>query len=348
MMRRFAFRITVLAILAVQLLPAVSNRMSRFYYLEDTMAHASLESHYGDIGSLSPVWFTVETDGALSSTVDPKLVSWAAARKLPLIPTVANRDFKPEAVQAACSEGVREKLIAALMKIAAENHFAGFELDIEEVPAPLRNTFSSFVGELAGALHKQNMLLGVAIPAPLTPGSAPEIAPPLWVGNPRAGAFDFRQLASVADSLTLMAYDEYTSPAQPGPVAGFAWVEACIRNILQLVPPQKLLLGLALYYRHWSGTKVTEGPFAAARALAAKSALTFALDASHREMTLGFSEGAVKNVLWCEDASNLAARLALVDRHGLLGFAAWRLGQEDPDVWEKVFHQFSGKEVSAK
>jgi spore germination protein YaaH len=37
--------------------------------------------------------------------------------------------------------------------------------------------------------------------------------------------------------------------------------------------------------------------------------------------------------VWLEEAGSAAARLPLVDRYGLAGVAAWRLGLEDPGVW---------------
>jgi spore germination protein len=116
-------------------------------------------------------------------------------------------------------------------------------------------------------------------------------------------------------------------------------VDACIRKAITSVPPQKLLLGLALYYRHWNGTTVTEGPWPVAGALAAKNNATIALNAVQKENTFGFTEAGAKHVVWGEDATNLAARFDLIAKYKLGGYAAWRLGQEDPAVWQKIFHQ---------
>lgn len=333
----------LLGMLCASLAPGGTKLTARFYYMEDTLASTSLQAHYGDVGSLAPVWFTVGLQGELQSTVDPKMVSWASAHKLPLMPVIVNLNFKPEIAQLAITDALREKLIAALVKTGSDFHFSGFELDFEEVPPTARAGFTRFVSQFAEALHKQKMQLGVAVPAPLTPGSPPNVKPPVWTANPRAGGFDYRELARAADSLTLMAYDEYTSVDQPGPIAGFSWVEACLRHTVRSVPPQKLLLGLALYYRHWNGTTVSEGPFPVARALAARSEATLALNTTHQENTFGFSEGAAKHVVWGEDAANLASRFDLINKYKLAGFAAWRLGQEDPAVWQKVFRQSNGK-----
>jgi spore germination protein YaaH len=40
--------------------------------------------------------------------------------------------------------------------------------------------------------------------------------------------------------------------------------------------------------------------------------------------------------VWFEEGSGVAARLALAARYGAGGVAAWRLGQEDPEVWPAV------------
>jgi spore germination protein YaaH len=182
--------------------------------------------------------------------------------------------------------------------------------------------------------------LGIAVPAPVGPGTPPHLSPPVWVPNVRATAFDYAKLGRVIDSMTLMSYDEYTAPDQPGPVAGLAWVEACVRKALESVPAQKLRLGLALYHRHWSGPKVTEGPFPVARVLAAKSGVKMSTSTTHKEITFEYREGAVRHVVWGSDAASLGQRLALVSKYKLGGYAAWRVGQEDPAVWEKVFQPF--------
>jgi spore germination protein YaaH len=295
------------------------------------------------MGLLAPVWFTVELNGELRSTVDAKLVKWAASRQLPIIPVIANRDFKPEAIQAVLAPAARDKFIGDLLKSASEFKFQGFELDFEEVPPSLREPYAQFVTQVADALHRGGLRVGIAVPAPIGPGTPPHAAQPIWIPNVRATAFDYARIGRAVDTMTLMSYDEYTAPEQPGPVAGIAWVEASVRKTLEWVPAQKLRLGLALYYRHWSGAKVSEGPFPVARVLAAKSGVKMSPSTTHRELTFEYREGAVRHVVWCSDAASLAQRLALVSKHKLGGFAAWRVGQEDPAVWGKVFQPLPRK-----
>lgn len=43
-----------------------------------------------------------------------------------------------------------------------------------------------------------------------------------------------------------------------------------------------------------------------------------------------------QHVVWLEDAGSMAARLTLVQKYGVAGVGAWRLGQEDSGVWPVV------------
>ncbi len=50
-----------------------------------------------------------------------------------------------------------------------------------------------------------------------------------------------------------------------------------------------------------------------------------------------------QHVVWLEDATSIAARLQIAARYGVGGVGAWRLGQEDPEVWPQLAAYRSGK-----
>ncbi|MCL5263832.1 MAG: glycosyl hydrolase family 18 protein [Chloroflexi bacterium] len=43
-----------------------------------------------------------------------------------------------------------------------------------------------------------------------------------------------------------------------------------------------------------------------------------------------------EHVVWLEDARSVAARIEIASRYGVKGIGTWRLGQEDPAVWQRV------------
>lgn len=299
--------------------------LAHFYCTNDALSRQSLEKNAAHISVASPVWLAVTETGQVRSSVDPQTVAWARERKLPLMPVVVNQDFRPEIARVVF--GDPEPLITQLVRLAEEEGFYGLELNFENFGAEGRDGYVRLAGRLGEELRRRGKKLGVAVGAPLGAGLGP---------NEHSRAFDYAGLAEAADWVTLMAYDEYTSPKQPGPIAGYGWVEACVRKTLDWVPAEKLLLGLPLYYRRWNGRKVTEGPYAEARRLAARHRARIRMDPVHRAPTFRFRAGGTRNVVWMEDARSLGRRLELVTKYRLAGFSAWRLGQEDPALFGRM------------
>lgn len=303
--------------------------LAHFYSTNDALSRQSLQKNAAHIGVASPVWLIVTENGEVRSIVDPQIAAWARERKLRLMPVVVNQDFRPEVARAVLDdEQLSVKVIDELVRIAEAEGFYGLNLDFENFGAEGRAGYVRLAKHLGHELRKRGMTLGVAVGAPLGAALAP---------NEHSRVFDYAGLGDAADWVTLMTYDEYTSPDQPGPIAGYGWVEACLRKTLESVPPEKLLLGLPLYYRRWNGKKVSEGPYLEARALALRHRMRIRMDPVHQAPRFQFRSKKVRNVVWLEDARSLGRRLELVRKYRLAGFSAWRLGQEDPAVWTAVF-----------
>ena len=60
-----------------------------------------------------------------------------------------------------------------------------------------------------------------------------------------------RRSAKSVDLICLMTYDQNTRWTTPGPVAGWQWTLDNINYALQVVPKEKLSLGIPLYGYHW-------------------------------------------------------------------------------------------------
>jgi spore germination protein YaaH len=313
-----------------------------FYYWNDRLADDSLRAHGRQIGLLSPVWLEVDRAGNLVSTIDKQTAAWAAANGIRVMPVVVNRGFRPETA-AAAGGPARDRLIAAMVQTARRRRFCGLQLDFEGLRKTDRQAYAEFTERLATALHQLGMLLSVAVPAPLAAADSSPSAAPLWKASEQSAAFDYARLARAADFLSLMTYDEYTSPEAPGPVAGLAWVEANVCRMLEWTPAAKVMLGVPLYHRHWVAKKVTEGPYLAAAALAHAAQSEIRLDATHQEATFQYTDSQGDHTVWLETADSLARRTALAGKYGLRGISAWRLGQEDPAAWDTVFAQKSEK-----
>ena len=315
---------------------ARSKPLAHFYAVNEPSSWDSLRANAAHIELLSPRWFVLGPQLELESSVDAQVVDWARKHRLRLMPLLTNSDFEASIVHSLLQdEDQRKKLAAGLAQVCADNGFWGMQLDLENVPADDRDAYTAFARDLAGALRRRKCKLSIAVPAPLQPAAAPAPATQ-WIPSPVAAGFDYRELGKIADFVSLMAYDEHVT--EPGPIAGLPWVEACLKAVLPMVPAKKLSLGAALYYRRWerqsSGKySVTEGAYGDALQLAVQQSSRPQWDADQQELrAAGPDTGGT--VMWISSADSLRQRIELAKRYRLQGFSAWRLGQEDPAVWE--------------
>ncbi len=78
-------------------------------------------------------------------------------------------------------------------------------------------------------------------------------------------SYDYKYFGSQADAIILMNYDFHWPASPPGPVAPQDWFVRNIDNILKLVPPEKIVMGIANYGYDWPAkTKADPHPVAQA------------------------------------------------------------------------------------
>ena len=316
--------------------------LSQFYLVNDPSSFQSLKNNYGKISLVCPQWFSADETGNLESSVDSTVVDWAAGKHIQLMPLVTNKKFQaPVAHRVLNDESIQSRFIQDIVEAATANHFFGFQMDFENIPPEDRDRYSIFIHKISKEFRRHHLKLSVAVVPPLSPppAASPSAPPPSsgWITNPLSVAFDYQSLAADAYFISLMTYDEYASPGQPGPIAGEPWVEACLRKTLESVSHKKLLLGMPLYYREWIGKSIHEGSIEEAQDLAARWKAKIALDPDQHESYFSFTDGQQEHFIWLQDEQTLRTKLAMVERYQLAGFSAWRLGFEDAKTWDNTF-----------
>jgi len=156
-----------------------------------------------------------------------------------------------------------------------------------------------------------------------------------------------------------MAYDEHGPTWNGvGPIGGLPWQEACLQQLLTLVPAAKVDLGVAGYGYTWptTGTGVSVGD-AQARQMVADDGSSATWDSTQGEWTATLSDG---TVLWWSDAKSWSLRVTLAQKYALHGMALWSLGLSeplqatssaggiDPGTWYEVVDTNSGLCVDAR
>jgi cellulose synthase/poly-beta-1,6-N-acetylglucosamine synthase-like glycosyltransferase/spore germination protein YaaH/peptidoglycan/xylan/chitin deacetylase (PgdA/CDA1 family) len=304
-----------------------------FYVGDDPNSMASLQVHYRDINLLIPeALHALSAEGRLTADPDPKLATFLPTlprnTDLAVMPMINNYDAvknmwcPPEVLQMLANPVARDRLAAAVEQYADAEHDPGIVVDFESLPKSSQNDFQAFIHELSTDLHSKGMKLMIGLPAAD------------W-------SYDYKFFSDQTDAIILMNYDFRWSTSEPGPIAPEDWFERDIDNILKIVPADKIIMGIANYGYDWPA-KPKHGPQPAAESLSFQQGVVTAVE-SEADITydpdtfnLHYSysdENDHVHTVWMLDGVTAYNQIRASERAGVQGTALWRLGLEDPSIW---------------
>ena len=303
-----------------------------FYEEDDASSLASLQLHYHDIDLLIPdslhaAW----TDGHLEIDRNTKLNAWmksmqATGLELPIMSMVNNYNGKDWAIkdmaEMLAQPVARARVTKELTDFATQQRQPGIVVDFEQVPKSSMEDFQHFIHDLGESLRAANLKLMIALPAAD------------W-------SYDYKYLAAQTDAMILMNYDFHYPTSDPGPIAAQDWFVTNIQNITKLVPPEKIVMGIANYGYDWQAKSKT-APHPIAQPVTFQQAIVTAVESEtdvefdSDSLNPHYSYGDEKNnvhQVWMLDALTAYNELRVAERAGVRGTALWRLGMEDPSIW---------------
>lgn len=231
-----------------------------------------------------------------------------------------------------------KNLISDLKPIIDKYKFSDINLDIEYTPSAsteASNNFTKFVKEIKKEL-KNNESLTV------------EISP---VDVIRNNLINPKEIGQIADTIVLMAYDYHsTSSFVTGPVAPLSGagitseydVASAAKNTLDLISPEKLVLGIPLYGYEWEtltqtprsaiipDTGVAASNKRAEKFLSLCATCSAALDkeADEKYITYFDQNSLDYHTLFYPDKDSTTAKINFVKKFKLGGLALWAMGYE--------------------
>ena len=300
---------------------------NNWYYVSEPKYFGDLQAHAGDISFLVPFWFGVNESGALVDQSDAATMTLARQLGLPVLAIVhnfASRQYGPLIHRLLTSESLRRTLVSNILRMLISRGFAGVNIDFEFIPPEDRPCLTMFMAELYQALKPYGLIVTISVPPQLRDDPT----------HPFAGAFSYPDIACYSDQVYIMAYDEHV--AKPGPIASIGFVRQVLAYALSVIPRHKIRLGMAVYGRDWgAGTKLPkELSFQEAVNTAYCHGASIRYDNEAQEPTFTYEVNGDRHVVWFEDARSFEARLNIAVQERIPGIAVWRLGLEDPRVWE--------------
>ena len=295
----------------------------------DGASFQSLSANIAHLDYVAPYWYQVDGQGNLTTDLEARDTNREAITALvrnngaKLVPMIKNSAQYADFHNVLADPAVRNQTVARMVSLAVRQGFDGLHIDFEGLSPEDRPHLTAFMAALAPALRAQGKSVSQAVAAKerdLTTG---------W-----AGAYDYAALAPHNDLVVLMAYGYGTG--QPQPTAPFPWVDGSAAFAASQMGAEKVLLGVAWYGYDWNLTAggVTALRWEQVRQRADTYRPAIAWDAERETPNFRYEADGAQHEVWFENARSVDARLDLVFKYGLAGAAGWRLGHEDPQMWE--------------
>lgn len=304
-----------------------------FYYTESNRPYESANANIEKISVLAPQSYSIDRKGSLHGKPSTRILELTREHNVKLMPLVTNGRFNKFIMRDILqSPTAQKRAIKALADEAVREGYWGWQFDFENFHARHKNRYSKFVRDAALAFHERGLILSVAVVAQHSENPKAYRAN-TW--NFWAGPFDYKALGQYADFVTLMAYDDDFSK---GSAAGLPWVKKVLAFALEQIPPEKLSLGIPLYYWEWDELRQkrvgTGGYFKVASLLEAEKILAQGWDTTLEAPWIRYMKNGRIRKIWYENPESFEKKFELVAANNLHGFSAWALGREDPKIWE--------------
>ena len=311
-------------------------------YWDQQNASRTFEENISLFNQISLFWYYLNSQGKITkyqyAKIDPSIIALAQKYKIKSFFTLTNLGEQEDeswdstrVEKVLASPTSRQNHIKDILNIFNSLPFDAVTIDYEAVSPSQRRNFTQFIYQLSESLHQKNKLLAIAI-HPVSNRQTEQ----------RYYFQDIVEIAKAADILSVMAYGEHDDESQPGPIASISWLNK-ITNYLHTknLPLQKIFLGIPLYGYDWAvkSHRPAEGlTFQAVEQLAVKNEATLRWDNQSKSPYFTYSNRGQTHQVWYEDARSVNQKMKLAQANGLGGVSFWRLGGEDPKVWQVVKH----------
>ena len=308
----------------------------------DPNSFTSLERHAAALTHVAPEWFSVQgADSRLSVNIEQRLVNFAGAHGLTLMPTLRNlsgNTWQPEAVEniANGSADKRSRFINDLVASLQKAKAGGLILDWEQLDPAYQQNYTDLIAQISDALQTNGMELWFMVSL-----------------DEDFQTFDIEALQLTVDRFVAVLHDENSDSDAPGPIASRAWVEGWLQVITERDPRGGWIYGepaqwiglIGAYAYDWNTTtnKTETISFKDAMSRASYAGLdrpewllhhpAVRVMAPSYNGTYQYSEPNGEHSVTFLDAISFYNDLRSVRASGLGGVGVSRLGSEDPYIW---------------
>ncbi len=286
----------------------------------------TINNNNGLINKVIPTCLEVKPDGSIQINTDKTIKTYKD--KSGIVPMVQNANMDSNVSnQLIGNQTAINRFIKDIILYLKSEGYNEVCIDIEGVKYKNKIQYTEFIKQVVDSLRQEGYYLSIVIPA-----KSENNQDSTW-----SGAYDYSSLGKITNKIIIMAYDFHWPGGPPGPIAPLSWVQDVIDYAIMEIPLGKLYVGLGLYGYDWilNGEQKARGLiYSQVKNIASNYNSKIEWDQESQSPYLRYIENGFEHEVWFENKESIAKKIKLVDEFQLKGVVFWRLGQEDPDVWQ--------------
>jgi cellulose synthase/poly-beta-1,6-N-acetylglucosamine synthase-like glycosyltransferase/spore germination protein YaaH/peptidoglycan/xylan/chitin deacetylase (PgdA/CDA1 family) len=305
-----------------------------FYVNWSPASFTSLEQNISRLNMVLPEWFFLEANtDTLWTKIDTaalNVMSKSGVKVLPLLTNNIGSVFRGDVVHRILNNPEkRDRLINDIIKYLELYKLDGINIDFEDLQEKKNEVLVQFQKALYEKMHARGLLVSQDV-------------------SPFNLDYNFKELSNYNDYIILMAYDQFSDGTGPGPISHQKWIEGAVDDVLNKIPTSKLILAVAGFGYDWKLDE--DDKVVSVKPISYQDALTLAHsydgkiifdnDSYNLHFTYDGDDGAPHKVQFT-DAATTFNTMRFAEESGLAGVALWRLGNEDPRMWDFYDHDMS-------
>lgn len=303
---------------------------------------ANMISNTKGLNVISPTWFYLnDNEGNLTSLASADYVEYCHNQGVEVWALVSNLENEEvDTTEVLSHTSKRTNVVNQLIAAAIQYNFDGINVDFEALNTEAGEGYIQFIRELSLKCENNGIILSVDN----------------YVPTEYTAFYNRREQANFADYIIMMGYDEHYAGSEEGSVASIGFVEKGIKDTLEEVPAEQLILAAPLYTRVWEliPKEATTDAEAASEDYVPYevSSQAVGMEEAWRMVEVNgvepvwseedgqyyaeyVNEGATYQI-WLEDASSLELKLQKAMDNGLAGVSFWKLGFEKASLWDTI------------
>ena len=291
---------------------------------------------------LSVLNFTATTEGGIKSYYDDTEIiriakEYGVAPLMLLTTLTITGDANIRvAFDLLLNEEYQNNQIENILKILKERGYYGLNLSLQYMSISNLKYYESYFKKVVERLNSEGYPVFLTV--------VPEL--PTNQNNVDFEKIDYSILDQLAYNIIFMSYEWATKITPPSPISSYNVNSAFLNYILQYIPPEKIILGIATIGYDW------ELPFVPGlsnvNSISLKNVYNLARDVGgdikYDEVSqspyFSYSINKVQHIVWFINSKSINASLELVSQYNLSGISIWNITIFNPELWLIINAQY--------